>query len=122
MMEGLKAKARVAGLWNLFMPHEYGQFSPGLTNLEYAPLAELMGRVYWASEVFNCSAPDTGNMEVLARYGNAGQQERWLQPLLAGTMRSAYLMTDQSRNAYEHHIPAVTTLRYSITFRSVRHP
>jgi acyl-CoA dehydrogenase len=94
MMEGLKVKARAAGLWNLFLPHEYGDFSPGLTNLEYAPLAELMGRVDWASEVFNCSAPDTGNMEVLARYGNGEQQERWLKPLLAGTMRSAYLMTE----------------------------
>ena len=84
MMEGLKARARAAGLWNLFLPHEYGKFSPGLTNLEYAPLAELMGRVEWSAEVFNCSAPDTGNMEVLARYGNEEQQERWLKPLLAG--------------------------------------
>jgi acyl-CoA dehydrogenase len=94
MTEGLKAQARALGLWNLFMPHEYGKFSPGLTNLEYAPLAELMGRVEWSSEIFNCNAPDTGNMEVLARYGTEEQQERWLQPLLAGTMRSAYLMTE----------------------------
>ena len=93
-IEALKAKARSAGLWNLFLPHEYGEFSPGLTNLEYAPLAELMGRVEWAAEVFNCSAPDTGNMEVLARYGNEVQQERWLKPLLDGTIRSAYLMTE----------------------------
>jgi acyl-CoA dehydrogenase len=94
MMQGLKDKARAAGLWNLFLPHEYGKWSPGLTNLEYAPLAELMGRVEWASEVFNCSAPDTGNMEVLARYGSEEQQEKWLKPLLDGAMRSAYLMTE----------------------------
>ncbi|QYJ92884.1 acyl-CoA dehydrogenase family protein [Shewanella spartinae] len=90
----LKAKAKDAGLWNLFLPQVYGEFSPGLTNLEYAPLAEIMGRVYWASEVFNCSAPDTGNMEVLARYGNKEQQERWLQPLLNGEIRSAFSMTE----------------------------
>ncbi|MCA3254773.1 MAG: acyl-CoA dehydrogenase family protein, partial [Alphaproteobacteria bacterium] len=65
-IEALKEKARAAGLWNLFLPHEYGKFSPGLTNLEYAPLAEVMGRVTWSSEIFNCAAPDTGNMEVLA--------------------------------------------------------
>lgn len=93
-MEPLKDKARAAGLWNLFLPHEYGAWSPGLTNLEYAPLAEIMGRVPWSSQVFNCSAPDTGNMEVLAKFGSPEQQERWLRPLLEGTIRSAYVMTE----------------------------
>lgn len=93
-MEPLKKKARAAGLWNLFLPHEYGAWSPGLTNLEYAPLAEVMGRVPWSSQVFNCSAPDTGNMEVLAKFGSPEQQERWLRPLLEGTIRSAYVMTE----------------------------
>ncbi len=92
--DAIKAKAREAGLWNLFLPHEYGAWSPGLTNLEYAPLAEAMGRVSWASEFFNCNAPDTGNMEVLAKYGTPEQQERWLKPLLAGEIRSAYVMTE----------------------------
>ncbi len=92
--EVLKHKAREQGLWNLFLPHEYGPFSPGLTNLEYAPLAEIMGRVPFAPEIFNCSAPDTGNMEVLAKFGTPVQQERWLKPLLAGEIRSAYLMTE----------------------------
>jgi acyl-CoA dehydrogenase len=93
-MEALKVLAREAGLWNLFLPHEYGAFGPGLTNLEYAPLAEIMGRVPWCSQVFNCSAPDTGNMEVLARFGTPEQQERWLTPLLNGEIRSAYVMTE----------------------------
>lgn len=93
-MEALKAKAREKGLWNLFLPHEYGEFSPGLSNLEYAPLAEIMGRVPFASQIFNCSAPDTGNMEVLAKFGSPSQQKSWLQPLLNGEIRSAYVMTE----------------------------
>ena len=92
--ETIKAKAKEAGLWNLFLPHEYGAWSPGLTNLEYAPLAELMGRVIGSSEYYNCSAPDTGNMEVLARYGTPEQQDKWLKPLLAGDIRSCYVMTE----------------------------
>ncbi|MBP6899430.1 MAG: acyl-CoA dehydrogenase family protein [Burkholderiaceae bacterium] len=93
VIEDLKPKARAAGLWNLFMPGtEHG--GAGLTNQEYAPLAEIMGQVLWSSEVFNCSAPDTGNMEVLARYGTPEQQERWLKPLLAGEIRSGFAMTE----------------------------
>ena len=94
LMEELKEKAKEQGLWNLFLPLSYGELSGGLTNLEYAPLAEEMGKVYWASEVFNCAAPDTGNMEVLAKYGNKEQQEKWLKPLLAGEIRSAFAMTE----------------------------
>lgn len=93
-LEGLKQKAKDEGLWNLFLPKGYGDLSPGLTNLEYAPLAEIMGRVLWSSEIFNCSAPDTGNMEVLAKYGTPEQQTEWLKPLMNGEIRSAFLMTE----------------------------
>lgn len=93
-MEDLKRKAKEAGLWNIFLPQVYGELSPGLTNLEYAPLAEIMGRVLWSSEIFNCSPPDTGNMEVLAKYGTPEQQEQWLKPLMNGEIRSAFLMTE----------------------------
>jgi acyl-CoA dehydrogenase len=98
LIEQLKVKAQEQGLWNLFLPRDSAEIAgvqgAGLTNQEYAPLAEIMGRVHWASEVFNCSAPDTGNMETIARYGNDQHRKEWLQPLLAGKIRSAFAMTE----------------------------
>jgi acyl-CoA dehydrogenase len=92
LIEELKPRAREAGLWNLFLPDSH--HGAGLRNIEYAPLAEIMGRVEWASEIFNCSAPDTGNMETIERYGTEAQKREWLQPLLAGEIRSAFAMTE----------------------------
>ena len=96
LMDELKLKAKDAGLWNLFVPPSLSEFvdHEGMSNFDYAPLAETMGRVLWSPEVFNCNAPDTGNMEVFMKYGNKAQQEEWLKPMLAGEIRSSYCMTE----------------------------
>src|SRR2546421_8985180 len=91
IVDELKEKARAEGLWNLFLPDK--EYGAGLTNLEYAPLAEIMGRIAWSSEVFNCSAPDTGNMEILAQFATPEQKRQWLVPILDGKMRSALSIT-----------------------------
>ena len=92
LLNDLKSIAKKEGLWNLFLPDK--QYGPGLSNLDYAPLAEVMGKVWWSSEVFNCSAPDTGNMEILAEFGTEEQKAEWLSPLLEGEIRSCFGMTE----------------------------
>ena len=96
LVETLKIKAREQGLWNLFLPPSLGQWTDhgGLSNFDYTPLAEMMGRVQWSAEIFNCNAPDTGNMEVFMKYATAAQQAQWLTPLLNGEIRSCYAMTE----------------------------
>ena len=96
LMDELKLKAKEAGLWNLFVPEEHAEYCDhgGLSFFDYAPLAEMMGRVIWCPEVFNCNAPDTGNMEVFMNYATEAQQREWLDPLLAGDIRSSYAMTE----------------------------
>jgi len=96
LMDSLKKKAKAEGLWNLFVPEEYAKYCDhgGLSNYDYAPLAEMMGRVIWSPEVFNCNAPDTGNMEVFMKYATKAQQDKWLTPLLAGKIKSCYAMTE----------------------------
>jgi acyl-CoA dehydrogenase len=110
VVQAIRAKAKALGLWNLFLPREYGTNSPGLTNLEYAPLAELMGRSEIGSAAFNCDAPDSGNMETLAKYGTPEQRAEWLTPLLEGDIRSAFAMTEPDVASSD-----ATNIRTSIT-------